>query len=109
MEEEVKYVHFKGHAQIGISPEGNLTLVLFDDLNKPINEDDPFIFLDIPTGTQKRLKIFDSSGLIGQFTEEAFARNLSKIQKIHPGLTWETAESPEPETMPHMNPTGPPR
>ncbi|MEO6283001.1 MAG: hypothetical protein ABIN80_13850 [Dyadobacter sp.] len=124
--ETVKYVRLQGHAHIGVAVDGRLTLTMCDPTGTPYPVKRPIFFAFIP-GTSKGwippfpknppvvappvnppIKFLDIDMYV-QFTEDMFKiyEDLWKI--IAPGLTWETAVLPTPETMPTMNPTGPPK
>jgi hypothetical protein len=112
----VKYVRLQGYAQIGVADDGRLTLLMCSNDGKPHPGIQPIVFSHLPEserasfgqGTPPPPIRFLKIDLLAEFNQQDFERYLPLWGIIEPGLTWETALDPTPETMPHMNPTGPP-
>lgn len=121
----LKYVRLQGYAHIGVAADGRLTLRMCDNSGMPYPGIEPIVFSFIP-GTKKdeaprvtekpaRISLsvnppirFLNIDMYAQFSEADFKRYQPLWDIIAPQLTWASAELPAPDTMEHMNPTGPP-
>lgn len=126
MPDILKYVALEGKAQINVDQDGQLILFMCDSKGNPFPNIEPIFFSSIPKnavgskpegpGTSEviipqldpPIKFLFIS-LLAQFNEEHFHRYQPLWDIIDPTLTWDTALIPTPETMPTMNPTGPPK
>ncbi|GAB2526668.1 hypothetical protein [Spirosoma aerophilum] len=107
--EDLRYVYVESKLDIRIDDTGRITFVLIDADGKPINPDLPFVFSHIPNSSNvKSIRLLNAE-LYAAFTKESFLTHQDTLLKIDPTLTsWDKAELPNPETMPEMNPIGPP-
>ncbi|KQS33870.1 hypothetical protein [Dyadobacter sp. Leaf189] len=121
----LKYVRLQGYAHIGVAVDGRLALRMCDNLGTPYPGIESIVFSFIP-GTKKdeappfpdnppRVSLpvnppikFLNIDMYAQFSEADFKRYQPLWDIITPQLTWAQAELPAPDTMDHMNPTGPP-
>lgn len=124
--ETVKYVRLQGNANLGIADDGRLTLHMCQPERVPLPGVEPIFFSFIPgtakgsvpsdqetpktpaSDTNPPLRFLNIDMLV-QFNKKDFDRYQPLWDKIQPELTWDNAWEPTPETMPNMNPTGPPR
>ncbi len=119
----VKYVRLQGYVQLGVADDGRLTLIMCDKEGKPYAGTEPIFFSWIPGANGKTAEQPDPAAngkanspvrflnmdMYAEFNEADFNRYKPLWNIVQPSLTWQNALVPNPITMPHMNPTGPPK
>lgn len=97
-----KYFQIGRASEIRLNSRNELEVYFYDKDGLEIeNPNDPFIF-NVKPG-EGRIR-FLSAVLLVEANRESYELNQAKLTALTSGITWETAESPNPETMIAMNP-----
>lgn len=121
--DEEKYVRLRGRAHLGIAADGRLTLTMcnakgdplaspitFSNIpGKPAPPDANYITVTGPDGTKLNPPImFLNSEMLVRLNQADFNHYKGLWQAAGMSDQWADAEIPNQQTMPTMNPTGPP-